>query len=160
MKVFNNLKDLEQFVGSSAGLETVMNEQALKSVLRKEARRLEGYLKDELQKYFNSYSPIVYERTGDTLASIYVTEPKRVGMGLWNIEIRFSDISYKPSVMGDYPDGFTARLLSTGWDVSGKVGHSTPYFAIHKGTDYIPKAVERFNKSNPHGFRVEIFGLD
>lgn len=160
MKVFNNLKDLEKFVSSGAGLETVMSEQALKSALRKEARRLEGYLKDELQKYFNSYSPKVYERTGDTVRSIYVTEPTRVGLGLWSIEIKFDEsLGNHPSVMGQ-EDGFTPRLLEVGWNIESKVGFSAPMFTRHPGTKFITKSVARYNKSNPYGFKIEIIGLE
>ncbi|MEH6944968.1 hypothetical protein [Bacillus sp. JJ722] len=53
--------------------------------------RLEGYLKDELQKYFISYSPVQYARTGNTVKSIKVTNPRNISSIQWIISIIFDE---------------------------------------------------------------------
>lgn len=156
MATFNNLRDLENYVNSQQGQNAFLDEKQIRKVLNDAGRTLEKYLKEELQKYFNSYDPVEYVRTGDTLKSIKVGQPKKISINEWSLEITFDDgLANHPSVFGQ-EDGYTPWLLEVGWDISGKVGYSRPMFTEHKGTQYIKKAVNRFNKSNPHGLKVTV----
>jgi hypothetical protein len=159
MATFNNIKDLERYLNSSKGQSTAMNETEIKKILRDAARELEGYLKDELNAYFNSYDPVVYKRTGNTLKSFRVSQPKKITANEWSIEIYFDDgLANHPSYIGDdQPDGYTPWLLNTGWRTKLDPILDKENFTRFKGTNYVTKAVERFNKSNKHGLHVEVY---
>ncbi len=159
MPTFNNINDLAKYIGTPKGSDQILNEKNIRSVLTKEAKRLEKYLKEELNAYFSSYDPVVYERTGDTVRSIEVRTPKRIGQNQWSIEIGFNEsLAMHPSYIGeDQPDGYTPWLLETGWSISGKVGFSRPMFTEHPGTQYITKAVSRFNRDNPYGLKITVY---
>ncbi|MFS1518497.1 hypothetical protein V1503_18850 [Bacillus sp. SCS-151] len=158
MPTFNNLKELENYLSSGKGTDTLLNNDNIQQVLIKEAKRLEGYIKDELNIHFRSYQPKVYQRTGNTLASIYVTTPKKDGLYNWSIEIRFDrSLAEHPSVIGsDQPKGYTPWLLEVGWNIESKVGFSRPMFTDHPGTKYITKAIKKFNSHNSYGLKIEV----
>lgn len=156
MTTFNNIDDLAKWVNGSKGQNSLLNETQIKKALRESARLLEKYMKEELNRYFDSYTPSVYERTGNTLKSFRVSEPRKVGLNDWSIEIYFDDgLANHPSVMGQ-EEGYTPWLLEVGWNIEDKVGYSRPMFTKHSGIGYIKKAVSRFNSSNPHGFKVNV----
>lgn len=158
MPTFNNIGDLERWINSSKGQNSLLNETQIKKALRESARLLEKYMKEELDRYFDSYSPTVYERTGDTLKSFRVSDPKKVGLNDWSIEIYFDDglANHKSYIGSDQPDGYTPWLLEVGWNIEDKVGYSRSMFTKHPGTGYIRKAVAKFNANNPHGFKVNV----
>lgn len=157
---FKNIKELEKYMGSENGTQMMFTDSQIKKILREEARRLENYLKYELEKYFESYDPVEYTRTGYTVQSIRVGQPQKYGNYLWGIEIYFDDgLANHPSYIAqDQPDGYTPWLLEVGWNIENKVGFSRPMFTKHPGTGYITKAIERFNKNNKYGFKIEVKG--
>lgn len=159
MSTFKNMKDLEKYVASQQGTSSIISDSQIIRILNQEARRLEGYLKDELEKYFRSYQPKVYERTGNTVRSIRVGKPRKIMGGFWSIDIGFDDgLANHPSYIGsDQPDGYTPWLLEVGWDIRNKIPYDAPMFTYHDGTQYITKAVQRFNRDNPHKFVISVY---
>lgn len=158
MTTFNSINDFKKWVDSKQGQQSLLNTDNVKQVLMKEARRLEKYLKEELQSYYSSYSPTVYQRTGNTVDSLRVTPPRRLNNSEWSIGIEFDpSLANHYSYIGeDQPDGYTPWLLEVGWDIRDKIGYDAPMFTHHKGTKYITKAVERFNKDNPYGLKISV----
>lgn len=159
MPTFNSIKDLEKYINSGKGQATALNETDIKRKLRESATELEKYLKDELNDYFNNYEPHVYERTGRTLKSFRVSDPKKITINEWSIEIYFDDgLANHPSVFGEgQPDGYTPWLLHSGWRTKLDSTLDKENFTRFKGTNYITNAVEKFNRSNKHGIVVQVY---
>lgn len=161
MAGFRNLNDLGKHLSNNVeGRKIVANKLA--GILRKEAARLELYMKEELEKYFQSYQPKKYKRTGNTLESFRIEEPEAHEDGTASIKITFDPaLAYHPSVMDEetQPEGYTPWLLEVGWDISDKVP-GKPMFSEHPGVAYVKKAVERFNADNPYGLVVMVFHGD
>lgn len=158
---FRNLKELEKFVGSQEGTSELFDDREIKKLLTKEARRLEQLVRQELQKYMESYDPVEYTRTGYTAQSIKVGIPKKTGMNEWTIAITFREnLANHPSYVGqDQPDGYTPILLELGWVSRGlekQIGQ-VDRFTRFEGSNFISKAVQKYNKKNPHGFMVKMF---
>ncbi|MCM3394846.1 hypothetical protein M3651_20910 [Cytobacillus oceanisediminis] len=134
-----------------------MNETKIKRILSSAARQLEKYMKNELDKYFNSYTPQEYRRTGKTVESIKVGEPRKHSINEWAIEIYFDEeLVNHDSVMGDQPKGYTPWLLEVGWDIRDKVDFDAPMFTHHPGTEFVKKAVRKFNATNPHRLKISV----
>lgn len=157
MATFNNLNDLKKWIDSKQGQGTVLNENKIRDILTDAGRELEKLLKDELNVYFSSYTPSVYTRTGDTLNSIIVGKPKKISINEWSLEITFDpSLANHPSVFGQ-EDGYTPWLLHSGWKTKLDSTLDIENFTRFKGTNYITKAVDKFNVSNRHGLKVSVF---
>ena len=158
MPTFRSVKDINRWIATNHGQNAVMDEAKIRQILTAAGKQLEGYLKDELNAYFNSYSAKQYERTGNTVKSIKVGSPKKISINEWCLEIYFDEgLANHDSVMGsDQPKGYTPWLLEVGWDIRDKVNYEAPMFTHHDGTGYITKAVKRFNANNPHGLKVSV----
>jgi hypothetical protein len=156
MPTFNSISDLHNWFNSSHGQNSVIVESQIKQVLSDAGRELEHLMIEELNNYFDSYEPKVYKRTGNTIASIRVGEPRKISINQWSLDITFDEsLANHPSVFGQ-EQGYTPWLLEVGWNIENKVVYSRPMFTKHPGTHYIQKAVERFNANNPHGLFVTV----
>lgn len=161
MLEFNSLEKVLDVLWNTFVGQSIMNMEIVK-ILKQEAERLEQYIKEEINNYYNSYEPKEYERTYNWLKSLRIDEPKPNSDGTVSMEIYFDqDLAYHPSVMGkDQPMGYVPWLLEVGWSIEEKVGFSRPMFTSHPGSRYIAKAVQRFNENNPHGLKVMVFHGD
>lgn len=160
MPEFTNLKDLARYVGTNSG-GVLLSRPEMKAILKLELERLEDYIKEELQVYFDSYKPTVYKRTGNTERSITLNAPFVDGKDLC-AEITFDDtLANHPSVMNSknkqHPDGYTPWLLQRGWNITDSVQPRVDMFTDHPGSQYITKAVKRFNDTNKYGIQVAVF---
>lgn len=158
MPLFNNLDDLGKHINGK-GQSSILDDSSVKKILIEAGRTLERYLKEELNSYFNSYEPVEYQRTGYTMESFRVSEPRKVNETEWSIEIYFFDgLANHPSYIGDnQPDGYTPWLLHSGWRTKLDSSLNIENFTRFKGTNYITKAVDRFNKSNKYGMKVQVY---
>ncbi|MFF3151486.1 hypothetical protein ACFVRU_59850, partial [Streptomyces sp. NPDC057927] len=137
MADFNSVKGLSNFINSPKGQNMMMNGNKVRAILVKAGKELEGYLKDELNKYFTSTANTVsgqYQRTGDTVRAIKVGNPINLGNGTWKLIINFDEgIASKPSrIRSTEPDGFTSSLLNTGWETSAHNSNPKPGFTNFK----------------------------
>jgi hypothetical protein len=156
----NNLNDLNKWVKSQQGQNSVLDEKYLRKILTEAGKELEKYLIDELNSYFASYEPTHPEyRRGLTVKSIRVGEPKKTTINEWSLEIFFDpSIANHPSVFGgNQPDGYTPWLLNAGWRTKLDSTLNKENFTRFKGTNYITKAVNRFNQNNKHDLKVQVF---
>ncbi|MGD6896093.1 hypothetical protein [Bacillus infantis] len=158
MPFFRSVKEIEKYIATKHGQDAVMNETKIKRILTSAAKQLERYMKEELDNYFNSYEPSVYERTSSTISSIKVGNPRKVTTNIWAIEITFDEeLANHDSVMGsDQPKGYTPWLLEVGWDIRDKVDFEAPMFTHHPGTEFVKKAVKKFNANNPHKLKISV----
>ncbi len=159
MPVFKNTRELGRFFGQGDNAtKFMMSQPEMVKMLKSELKRLEQYIKEELQKYFDSYEPTVYVRTGDTMRSITLSEPYLDGDSLC-AEITFDEgLANHPSVMGrNQPDGYTPHLLQEGWSISASVQPRVAYFTDHPGSNYLLNAIARFNADNKYGLKVTAY---
>jgi hypothetical protein len=164
MPTFNNLKDLEKWIQTNHGQNHVLggsygvNESNIVSILTEAGQELEKLMIAELDSYFDSYSPTVYSRTGNTVKSIKVGKPRKVSVNEWSLAITFDEglANHRSYIGADQPDGYVPWLLEVGWNIEDKVQPSRPMFTNHHGTHYITNAVEKFNASNTHGLKVTV----
>jgi hypothetical protein len=152
------MDELAKHVQKNFGAVMLNGSDQLMQLMRSELKKLEGYLKEEIEAYKASYQPKVYVRTGNWENSIRLNEPYIEGNTIV-AKIDFDeDLANHPSVIGsDQPDGFVPWLLETGWDINDKVQPRRPMFTDHPGTHYIKKAVDRFNAENRFWLKVNVY---
>lgn len=158
MVKFKSLSQIAKFANTPAGqLELLkMKSQDIEKLLIKASQELEGYLKEGLQRYFDSYKPSgMYTRTGQTMRDIRLGLPIQTSPGIWNISIEMN--SPHESLFGR-EDGNTLSLINTGYvaekleDNIGEVEHFTRF----KGTNYVQEAIDQFNRNNKYGMKVKV----
>ena len=126
--------------------------------MTKALEKLVRYIQEELTSAF-SWTPVIYERTGNTQRSVYISKPPSIVNNIITGEISFRESEvWHDSVMGSgQPKGNTSWLLEVGWDISGKTGKNRENFDTHKGYHYIDKAVGRFNSESKNGIQVHVY---
>jgi hypothetical protein len=156
LATFNSIKDIEKWIKTTHGQNSALDESRIRHELTIAGEILQKYMIEELDAYYQSYSPTVYQRTGNTVNSIRVGKPNKISINEWSLEITFDEsLANHPSVFGQ-EDGYTPWLLEVGWNIEDKVQPSRPMFTKHAGTHYITKAVNRFNENNPYGLKVTV----
>jgi hypothetical protein len=158
MPIFNSITELQNWINSPHGQNSVLDESKIKQLLREAGEKLERYMKEELQVWFDSYEPVEYARTGYTMESFRVGEPKKININQWELQITFFEgLANHPSYIGgSQPDGYTPWLMNSGWQTKLDSKLSIKNFTRFEGTNYITRAVERFNAENEYGFKVEV----
>lgn len=156
---FNSMADIDKWAKSKRGQQCVINEANVKAILKDAGKRLKQLMINELEKYYESYEPTVYIRTGYTVQSIHVGEPKKISYNKWGLAITFDErLANHPSYIDqNQPDGYTPWLLEVGWSISDKVGFYKPMFTEHAGTHFISHAIDKFNKNNPYNLKVTVY---
>lgn len=159
MPDFDSIKEWKKYIDKQRGMSGILDEKQIIKILTEAGQELERYLKQELNAYFSSYDPVVYKRTGDTVKSIMVGVPRKVGVDEWSLEITFNEsLANHPSyIADDQPDGYVPWLLHSGWRNKLDSTLDIENFTRFKGTNYITKAVDKFNASNKHGLRVQVY---
>lgn len=152
---FNSLNQIYGFANSPKGQLELLNMKSseIEKLLIKASKQLEGYLKEGLQKYFDSYKPTEYKRTGQTMNDIKLGVPTQTSPGIWNISIKMN--SPHKSLFGGEDDN-TLSLLNTGFKWEEEPNTPIEHFSRFKGTNYIQEAVAKFNKNNDYGMTVKV----
>jgi hypothetical protein len=163
MTTFNSINDLKKWLATQHGQNATLDETHIRKVLTEAGKELEKLMIDELNDYFQSYDPVYPEyRRGQTVASIQIGKPKKITVNEWSLEIIFdSSIANHPSVFGQ-EEGYTPWLLNSGWRTKLDATLDKDHFTRFKGTNFVTHAVEKFNKNNKHGLKVEVLhnGVD
>lgn len=154
MKKFKNIKDLAAYLNSPQGKSMIIKQTNLVEIINREVHRLYRYLIEEMDKHYASFSPEHYHRTGAWYESIQVHPVRQVG-DAFVAKITFVDeFAFHPSVVPGGEDGYVPWLMEVGWKDRS---HSTPHFDGFRGTHYIKKAVERWNRDNRLGLTVRVY---
>lgn len=151
MPNFNSLSELAKYIGSPAGQQTVFGQKDVRKALREAAVLLEKIMHEELEAYYASYSPTVYERTYGLLNSLRISPITQVGNELY-ISVYFDrDAATHPSIFGG-ESGYVAQLLNEGWKWNNDIGinHLSHYSGFH----FVEKSIEQFNSQNRWGFKI------
>ena len=155
MVKFTSLSQISKFANTPQGQAELlkMKSAEIEKLLINASHELEGYLKEGLQAYFDSYTPTEYERTGQTMRDIKVGMPTQTSHGVWNVSIGMD--SPHQSLFGG-EDGNTLSLINTGFEWGKQPDTTIEHFSRFEGTNYIQEAVEKFNKNNRYGMSVKV----
>lgn len=132
------------------------NGNTLVEQFKKEADRFVKILQEEIDSWYDSYSPAVYKRTGEMRRSINaadMVETDISGMKL-KVKINYSNAAFHPSMFGS-GDTNVLLLMNEGYSVSSGWHKNIPYFGYRAGGHFLEKAVARFNADNYLGITVE-----
>lgn len=123
---------------------------------KEEADRFVKILQEEIDNWYESYSPTMYDRTGAMKHSIKAAEMVDADISgmKFKIKINYSDDAFHPSMFGD-GDTNVLLLMNSGYSVSSGWHKDIPYFGYRSGGHFLEKAVARFNESNYLGITVE-----
>jgi len=157
MKKFNSLSEIQNHLNTSEGMNLLLTSSNISYALQSEAERLQKYLVEEIDDYYNdgSYKPKVYERTGRWLESIKITSPIQIG-NKFSISITFDEsLANHPSWLGQ-EDGYVPWLMELGWDIRDKFNGADNRFTHFEGTHYIYRACQRWNRDNKFGFKITV----
>ncbi|MNH66529.1 hypothetical protein D3C73_185620 [compost metagenome] len=151
LKTVKSLKELSDYIKSNAGQQAVFGSKQIQKSLNDAAKLLKDIMQEELQNYYDSYTPTVYERTYGLLNSLRISPLNRIGNQM-QIKVYFDiDAATHESIFGGEP-GYAAMLLNEGWSWHDKPG---PYRLAHyEGFRFVEKSIERFVAMNKWGFRV------
>lgn len=127
------------------------------AVMQSEAKRLADCINRQIDAYYASYSPEVYDRS-DALREAAEARP---GVSVsTNGTVLHAVVSIKDvpghSVFGgsSYDQ---ARLIDEGWAVRSDAPHARiPHFGFQGGFDFVQKGVNDFLASNPYNLSVSV----
>lgn len=123
------------------------DDRTAKRVLESEAGKLLEIAQKQWIREMDKYSPKAYVRTGNSFRSIDKTHVRKVGFG-WEIDVTFkNDLAYHDSVISKYePKGHAIWLNHAGWRVKKGSHRDIEYFGYRKGSGYLFKVFEEYNK--------------
>lgn len=140
---------MDAIVGSVRNSKTAVGKEVAekrKKILLSEAEKyaadLQRIINKYLDEYYNSYNPVVHERTRQLYKMLGNVEVDNENN---SIIIHFNQNAWQiNAVKSDPHDSFVPRLLNSGWEVkkSNKGGSRFLYF---EGSFFIDNAIEEFN---------------
>lgn len=150
MPKVTSMGDLAKLISSQQGAALVATNQQVKRNLEEAANLLKSLLQQKLQDYYDSYEPLVYERTYALLNSLRVDAVQQKG-ALLSIKVYFDDSATHPSLFGGEA-GFTPTLINEGWSWSN--GMNIYHLSHYEGFHFVERALEAFDEQNRWGFKV------
>jgi hypothetical protein len=123
--------------------------------LKVEADRFLKILQEEIDAWYLSYTPIIYNRTYNMRDSISVDDVVRVypSKNQLVIDIVYSDDAFHKSLWSDDVIN-SIELMNEGYKV--KSGWHIENLGYREGGHFLEKAIARFNKNNPLGIDIKI----
>src|SRR5574344_500159 len=119
-----------------------------------EAKRLMNCIQEEIDNYYNSYSPTIYNRSFRFQESLYAEDFINIDVkdNMVYIYLRFqSNLAYHDSFSGE--DVFVPLLINDGWCWDGYTG-SEDRFKRYDGYHFLEKGIEKWNQSNSMRLKV------
>lgn len=155
MKELKKMASLqEQLKRISANLN---NSNVVKVLLQKEANKLYACIYEEIQNYYLSYQPKVWEeyRTYGLLNSLRIEPIKQFGNQL-SIRIYFDEsMATHPSIFGG-ESGFTPLLINYGWKWSNDPG--IYHLSNYEGYHFVEKGIQKYINSSPLNIKINVNG--
>lgn len=138
------------------------NGKTMKIVLEEEAMRLQRCIENEIDAYYNSYTPHTnpntgepyYERTYRLKDSLTVDAVKQIGNSL-SIRVYFNENATHKSIFGG-EDGFLPVLLTHDWKWRNDIGLYHLSYYDGSNTDFINSGILAYNKANPYGLTIQL----
>lgn len=132
------------------------NGMTIEEMLKSEADRFLKILQEEISEWYTLYRPQVYNRTFNTLKSIYAEDIVDVSSSGTNLEVRikYTGLAFHNSIFGG-EDANTLLLMNCGYAVKSGWHKNIPNFGFRAGGNFLEKAVERFQKDNIFGITIK-----
>lgn len=133
------------------------NGKTVEQQLKIEAQRFKNILQKNIDEWYSSYSPTVYQRTYKMRNSIYADDIVSIdtSSGTLKIVIKYTDEVFNDSLFGDGSIN-TLYLMNSGYAVENGWHKDIPYFGFRKGGSFLQKSVQEFNQNNYFGVMVDI----
>ena len=131
------------------------NGRIFEQQMKYEAKRFLKILQEEIDDWYMSYSPVVYQRTYAMRDSIYaedIVDIDTSGMQL-TIKIKQTDAAMHKSLWGD-GEVNALLLMNEGYQVKSGWHKDIPYFGYREGGHFLEKAVERFEQENYFNIKI------
>lgn len=132
-----------------------------RQILQNEAKRLKSILQKNIEDYYNSYSPAVYQRGQhggnllDSLSLDDVCDISADGMKL-TINININENAIHNSILDD-SEANAFWLVNDGWKVKKDVWFKDVYrFGYYEGAHYVENAVEEFERTSKYRIKVDV----
>lgn len=123
----------------------------IKKAVSEAVEDMEELLRTHIGRYYASYSPSRYGRTGGLRDSVF----GYVGLGGVTGIVSFTDFATHPSVFGQGA-GYTPALINDGWQVGqDKWFSGIPHFGYYEGSHFVENAVSDFKAAHPE-FEVTV----
>ncbi len=125
--------------------------------LKVEADRFLKILQEEIDAWYLSYTPIIYNRTYNMRDSISVDDVVRVypSKNQLVIDIVYSDDAFHKSLWSDDVIN-SIELMNEGYKVKSGWHKDIENLGYREGGRFLEKAIARFNKNNPLGIDIKI----
>jgi len=125
--------------------------------LKVEADRFLKILQQEIDAWYLSYTPIIYNRTYNMRDSISVDDVVRVypSKNQLVIDIVYSDDAFHKSLWSDDVIN-SIELMNEGYKVKSGWHKDIENLGYREGGHFLEKAIARFNKNNPLGIDIKI----
>lgn len=136
---------------------TLPNGRTLEQQLQYEANRFLKILQEEIDNWYDSYSPVVYKRSYDMRNSIYVEDLVQVSVSgdKMQIKINYDDRAFHQSLW-DSSSINSILLMNDGYKVSKGWHKDIENFGYRDRGQFLEKAVNRFNEENDFGIDIVI----
>lgn len=162
------MKKLHSYVNSSTGKNQVRDyirkESKQGGVLiddiKSELLKLQRCIQREISNYYSSYSPSVYDRTGNFGNSLVIESDS-----LGNMILTFDDSkAFHKSLFDDSQEVYVPILMDSGWswhefptNYGGSAGTSPVYrFMYFDGTNYIDSGINQYLSTAPKGIKLSV----
>lgn len=152
------------------------DDQTLAEKMASEAKRLRKYIQDNINYYYDDYTPIVYERTGNYRRALQVEDIADIKVKGNSIELSLyfdENLSMHESLpfvsQFDYETGektyyylnqhesFVPQLMEFGWDaprLEEMIGRKIYRLTYFDGIHAIRDGIAKFNRNNPLGIKI------
>lgn len=133
------------------------NGRTVEQQMKCEGQRFMSILQDEINEWYSKYTPVMYQRTYDMLASVSAEDLVDINCSGTKLEVRvkYSDLAMHKSLWSD-DEVNTLFLMNNGYQVSSGWHKDIPYFGYRTGGHFLDRAIERFNRDNELGIVVNI----
>jgi len=140
----------------SSGNVKLANGKDMKQIMKEEGQRLYDLIKEEIDNYYNSYSPSIYIRSYRLKEALRVDTVQQEGNKL-TIRVYFdSGLSVHSSIFNDDDVGDAAILINYGWKVKSDKVPDYPRLKYYEGDGFLNRAINRFNSINLYGLKVHV----
>ena len=153
------------------------NGVSLATTMAREARRLYDCIQYYIDKYYDSYQPVIYSRTygyknaltAEGLADIRVVgDTLHISVGFQEnlaTHPNLSGVYWNDSYNGEYfipiaesHDSFVPILMERGWHaprLAAMIGREVPRLTYFAGINAVEKGIRDFNKTNTLGIKID-----
>lgn len=130
-------------------------------ILKHEVDRLYDCIQDEIDRFYNSYSPSFYHRTNRFRHSLYAEDLADIRINGNSIElsIRFDSDNAFHNNFDNTHETNVAVILNFGYiarELEKQKGGVIPYFTRRDGFHFVENGILRWNRTNRLGIEIDV----